>query len=125
MTVKVYIFYSKKNVCQIKIEIKREIKVKIICNSKESLFRELCNLARVKFSEKFVICNQNKLARNDEIMKHLESFSVPLNFEKMAEYLSPKINFAQNKPSDIIAHIQQISPITISRADAERILAFL
>lgn len=119
----IYVYFNSKSAAQVKIEIKKKMKIKIICSSLDSLKTQLAKLSQLSFSDKFFICKGTKLMSNEEIIRMLRNDQhPPINFAKLASLLLPKLNFAKNKPRDLPAFIQEISPFPLSREEAESVL---
>lgn len=121
----VFIYYNKHNNAQIKIIIKKNIKINIICNSLTSLYEQLDKLKQLKFADKIIIVRGTSLISDSEILQYLVSESQLINYKQLATIIMPHLNFIKSKPVDLPAYIQNISPISITYTDAEKILQII
>jgi len=125
--IKLYIFYNKRSPPQLKITFKpgKIGKIIIMCDSLDSLEKLLLSAKSMKFADKILICQGTRLMSNEEILSYFNTENPPINYQQIAELIYKRLNLFKNKPSDIPAYIQSVSPFKITREDAEKILSYL
>lgn len=120
--IRVRVFYNRNNVPQIKIKIKQNIIVNIICNSLESLKENLARMSLMRLAGRVIVTRPTSLMSNEEILDYFISDSPPINHKQLAAIILPLLNFSKFKPKDLPKFIQEISPLKISREDAIKVL---